>query len=102
MAKRMLHLVTRSPFMRTECRTTFRLARGGDGIVFLQDGVVAAGGLPADLWEQTLKLRSQGVTFYVLQEDLDARALRLNTLGAELVDYDGLLELFGQYDLLVP
>jgi sulfur relay protein TusB/DsrH len=102
MAKRMLHLVTRSPFMRNECRTTFRLARGGDGVLFLQDGVVAAGGLPADLWAQTQKLRSQGVRFYVLKEDLDARALKLNTLGAQLVDYDELLELFGEYDLLVP
>ncbi len=102
MPKRMLHLVTRSPFMRNECRTTFRLARAGDGVVFLQDGVVAAGGLPADLWEQTERLKSEGVTFYVLKEDLDARALRLNNLGATVVNYDGLLDLFGEYDLLVP
>lgn len=99
--KNILYLVSRSPFQRGELRTTLRLVKPGDGVAFLQCGVTGVGGMPADLWAQAEAHRASGVRFYALKEDLDARGLGMNRLGAEVVDYDGMLDLFGRYDVVV-
>ncbi len=99
--RKILYLVSRSPFLRAELASTLRLVRPGDGLVFLQDGVVAVASLPIGLWDQVRELAANGTTIYALKEDLDARAVPSNRIGAQVVDYDGLLGLFRQYPLIV-
>jgi tRNA 2-thiouridine synthesizing protein B len=99
--KKILYLVSRSPFQRGELRTTLRLVKPGDGVALLQCGVTGVGGLPPDLWDQAQVMMATGVTFYALKEDLEARGMDASPLGAEVVDYDGMLELFERYEVVV-
>ena len=66
----MLHTLSHSPWQH-DISAQLRLAREGDALILLSDGVIAAleGSRFLDL------LRSAPITLYALKEDIDARGL---------------------------
>lgn len=85
-----LYLVSRSTFERTAWKLATRLAKSGDSICFIQDGVLALKG-PQELAEKIAELESAGISLHFLKEDLDARGL--TGPREKIINYDGLVEL---------
>ena len=88
-ARTTLFLVSRSPGAAQGFETTLRLAKKGDAIAFIHDGVYFAqssGRFSGVLTEAT----KRGVGLCYLKPDLDARGI---TAAEGVVDYDGLLDL---------
>ncbi len=94
-----LFIVSTSPFKRTESRTHIYLARKDDGVIFIQNGVYVSLRIPDDLAEKIEEKKKEGVKFYALKEDLEARGIK--TFFGEIVDYDGFLELIEKYDKVI-
>ena len=69
----MLHTVNKSPFQNSALENCLRLARDGDVILLLEDGVyaAAAGTVKSPLIEQAVKRHA----VYVIEADLKARGL---------------------------
>lgn len=89
----MLHIVNQSPTERPALATCLRLARKGDSILLIEDGVYAAVENPA-LVEQTMLSNGQ-FKLFVLAPDLQARGLQNDKLiqGFEVVNYAGFVDL---------
>lgn len=85
-----LFLITRSPFERTAWGLALRLAKPGDTLCFIQDGVLAVKG-PRELGEGLSERESAGVAVRFLTEDLAARGL--SAASRKVIDYHGLAEL---------
>jgi tRNA 2-thiouridine synthesizing protein B len=69
----MLHTINKSPFQNSALENCLRIARDGDVILLLEDGVYAtvAGTVKSSLIEQALKRHM----VYALEADLKARGL---------------------------
>ncbi len=94
-----LFIVSTSPFKRLESRTHIYLAREGDSVIFIQNGVYVALSVPSDLKEGIEKKKKEGVKFYALREDMDARGVK--EFFGEVVDYDGFLDLIEKHDKVI-
>ncbi len=90
---RVLHVVNRSPAEGNSLATCLRLARPGDAVLMIQDGVCAALGGAA--LAPRIAARAAELDFYVLGPDIVARGLADQALigGVERVDYQGFVEL---------
>lgn len=95
-----LYLVTRSPFQRTEAVTNISLSDEGDGVAFIQDGVLVAKSAPQWLTDEVEKAKRRNVKFYLLKEDLEARGLE-PCAGLEVIDYDGFSDLILHYPRII-
>ncbi len=93
-----LFIVHRSPFQRNEVKLNLEMAKEGDGVLFIQDGVLMAKAIPPHIKELVERKEKEGVKFYFLEEDLKARGI--DTDG-EKVTYDGFAELIFKYDKVV-
>ena len=69
----MLHTVNKSPFQNSALENCLRLARDGDVILLLEDGVYAAavGTVKSSLIEQAVRRHA----VYAIEADLKARGL---------------------------
>lgn len=92
-----LHTVNKSPFERTSLQSCLRVARGGSGVLFIEDGVIAA--LDGGDISATVAEAAGDKSIYVLGPDLDARGLGDSKLvdGVKVVDYAGFVDLALEY-----
>lgn len=88
----MLHIVNKSPTERSSLESALRLARPGDVILLIEDGVygAAAGSITAEGIRQAMA----EVKLYALLPDLEARGMASSVLeGINLIDYGGFVDL---------
>lgn len=89
----MLHTINKSPFEKNSLESCLRLAKEGDDILLIEDGVYAAtrGTSLAGTVEAALNKHS----VYALGPDLDSRGVDAARLleGIEVVDYPGFVDL---------
>lgn len=84
-----LHILTRSPSASDSLQTCLALARGGDALLLLDDGVYAL---------LQPELRDGGKDVYFLLEDARLRGLEsLLPAHAKAVDYAGMVGLTEQH-----
>ena len=94
-----LFIISTSPFKRLESKTNIYLARKGDSVIFIQNGVYVALNIPTDLKEGIEKKKAEGVEFYALKEDMEARGVK--EFFGKVVDYDGFLDLIEKHDKVI-
>lgn len=92
-----LHTVNKSPFERSSLESCLRVARGGAGVLLIEDGVIAA--LDGTTASAALAAAASDKSVYVLGPDLDARGLGERKLvdGVKVVDYGGFVDLTLEY-----
>jgi tRNA 2-thiouridine synthesizing protein B len=99
MSMAMLHIVNKSPTDRNSLGACLRLAQEGSSVLMIEDGVYAAmqGGASADAVAS-----ANGLKFYVLGEDLNARGMSESKVidGVQVVDYAGFVDLVAGHDNL--
>jgi tRNA 2-thiouridine synthesizing protein B len=95
----MLHLINKSPFERNALDSCLRLAKSGDSILLIEDGVYAALGKAAHAGK--IGGRMDDFSFYVLGPDVAARGLSDTPLieGIDVVDYGGFVDLVAENDV---
>lgn len=93
----MLFVISRTVFDRREFDIDIELAEEGDGVIFIQDGVLIVKRVPEEITEIFERAKQRNVKFYALKEDLEARGVKPKE-GFEVVDYDGFLDLIKKYD----
>ncbi|MGU9977784.1 MAG: sulfurtransferase complex subunit TusB [Candidatus Oxydemutatoraceae bacterium WSBS_2016_MAG_OTU14] len=93
-----LHTINKSPFERDSAKTCLRLSQKDSGVLFIEDGVLAA--IAGSEFEKELETKKDNLRFYVLVPDLKARGFSIDNLkpGIEAVDYDGFVDLTIEYD----
>ncbi|MDN5345095.1 MAG: tRNA 2-thiouridine synthesizing protein [Clostridia bacterium] len=93
----MLVMLTRSPFQRLDYRRNLQMAmtQPGSEVVLLQDAVLALQKAPADYQEIVDRAREQGINFYALAPDLQARGLDTDVAypGTRVIDYGEMVDL---------
>ena len=95
---KMLHMVNKSPFEKTALSSCLRLAKGGSGILLLEDAVYAA--LQGTSVTDEVAGRSKDFQFYALGPDLTARGLSDKPVidGLKIIDYEGFVDLVAGHD----
>ena len=92
-ARTSLFFMGRSPGTAQGFETTLRLAKKGDAIAFVHNGVYFSQG--AGRFKEPLDATaSRGVTVHYLKPDLDARGI---AAAEGVVDYEGLLDLIEKH-----
>lgn len=93
----MLVMLTRSPFQRLDYRRNLQLAmtQPGSEVVLLQDAVLALQQAPADYQDMVERARNQGINFYALAPDLQARGLDTGAPypGTRVIEYGEMVDL---------
>ncbi len=89
-----LHIITHSPFRKTDALLSLDLADKGDAILLIENGVTICGPVPECVADKVKEAESRGVEFFALKEDLEARGLTSNW---PTVDYLGAIELIFKY-----
>jgi len=91
----MLHTVNKSPFQNSALENCLRLAREGDVILLLEDGVyaAAAGTAKSSLVEQALKRH----TVYAIEADVKARGLNNLIKEVHIASYADFVDLVEQH-----
>lgn len=93
-----LFILSHAPHSDPFDARTLELTREGDGVLFIEDGVYAAGVAPTALSPALQAARTRGVTCYALQPDAEARGVQPQCTA---VDYAGWVKLLEQYDRAV-
>ncbi|ABG40970.1 DsrH family protein [Paraglaciecola sp. T6c] len=75
-----LHIVSTSPFSSTVFESVFKRCNNGDGIMLIQDGAYALNHVDVSHQLRELSL-SLGITCFVLEDDVVARANHLKSTG---------------------
>ena len=91
----MLHIVNKSPYMKSSLESCIRVAPKDDPILLIEDAVlgVAAGGGIENLIQGAMKDHQ----VYALGADLLARGIDGLIPGVKVVDYGGFVELVEQH-----
>lgn len=91
----MLHTVNKSPFQNSSLENCLRVARQGDVILLLEDGVYAAsaGTAKSPLIEQAVKRH----TVYAIEADLKARGLVNLVKQVRVASYGDFVDLVEQH-----
>jgi tRNA 2-thiouridine synthesizing protein B len=87
----MLHTINKSPFQNSALENCLRLARDGDVILLLEDGVYAsaAGNIKSSLIEQAVKRHA----VYAIEVDLKARGLDKLVKDVRIASYGDFVDL---------
>jgi tRNA 2-thiouridine synthesizing protein B len=87
----MLHTINKSPFQNSALENCLRLARDGDVILLLEDGVyaAAAGTVKSSLIEQAVRRHA----VYAIEADLKARGLDKLVKEVRIAGYGDFVEL---------
>ncbi|MHB8535082.1 MAG: sulfurtransferase complex subunit TusB [Sulfuricaulis sp.] len=90
----MLHTVNKSPFQNSALENCLRLARQGDIILLLEDGVyaAAAGTVKSSLVEQAVKQHA----VYAIEADVKARGMRALIKDVRVASYGDFVDLVEQ------
>lgn len=91
--KSTLFLVSRPPGSAAGLETALRLAKEGDAVAFIQDGVYFSQGA-GRFSEAVAAAKDRGVALHYLKPDLEARGI---PASEGVVDYDGLLDLIEEH-----
>ena len=87
-------MVIHSPYERKEVEILLNLAKPGDGIIFIKNGVFI------NTYESSSgDINLDGVKVYGLKEDLEARAI--TDWKYEIVDYDGFADIIVEYQKVI-
>lgn len=91
----MLHIINKSPYMKSSLESCVRVAQNDDPILLTEDGVLAAldGGTAAEIVKAALKSRA----VYALSADIKARNVNRLVSGVKVIDYNGFVELVEQH-----
>ncbi len=91
----MLHIVNKSPYMKSSLESCIRVAQKNDPILLIEDAVLgaAAGGGTENLLQGAMKNHP----VYVLSADVSARGLGSLTQGVQVIDYAGFVDLVEQH-----
>lgn len=93
----MLHTVNKSPFEKDTLDSCIRHATKGSAILLIEDGVYAV--LKGSTAAAKVQQAMEGITFYALEPDVDARGLKGKVMdGINLVDYAGFVDLTVKFD----
>ena len=96
-----LHTVNKSPFERNALLSCVDHLGGGDAVLLIEDGVLAAsnGSVVAPLIHQAMKAGQ----VYILGPDLAARGFKPENVieGVQFVDYRGFVELATRHERTV-
>lgn len=95
-AKRMLHIVNKSPFEKNALESCLRLALPGSSLLLIEDGIYAAvKGTPV---EQKFRQAPSGMCIYALWPDVEARGMQDAMLDSvKMVDYGGFVDLVAEH-----
>ena len=87
----MLHTINKSPFQNSALENCLRLARDGDVILLLEDGVyaAAAGTVKSSLIEQAVRRHA----VYAIEADLKARGLDKLVKEVRIAGYGDFVDL---------
>jgi len=91
----MLHILNRSPNMRSSLQSCLRVIQKSDAIILIEDAVIAA---KKD--NHTEAFINNAMNVFVLEPDLKARGIQADQViqGIELVDYKGFVKLTVKYN----
>ncbi len=91
----MLHIVNKSPYMKSSLESCIRVAQKNDPILLIEDAVLgaAAGGGVESLVQGALKNHP----VYALGADISARGLSSLTPGVKVIDYADFVDLVEQH-----
>ncbi len=94
-----LHLVNKSPTERNGFDTCLRMAKPGDSVLMIEDGVYAA--LANADFAKTIIGSMNDLSFYALGPDITARGLNDVPLieDVHVVDYEGFVDLVTETDV---
>ena len=93
----MLYTVNKPALTSGNIFSALRIARPGDPILFLEDGVyVVAGGAST---EELVKGILEKHPLYALRADIDARGMKAPIEGVQVIDYDGFVGLVEEHDV---
>lgn len=92
----MLHIVNKSPAMTTSLASCLRLARDGQTLLLIEDGVYAATAAMAA--SSGVAAAASRLKVYVLQPDAEARGVASRLIdGVTAVDYAGFVDLVAEH-----
>ena len=93
----MLHTVNKSPFERNSLESCLRMAKSGNAILLIEDGVYGA--LKNSVLAEQIVTAMANVDVYALKPDVDARGISEKIMdGVKLVGYDGFVDLAAEYE----
>jgi len=88
----MLHIVNKSPSERNALESCLRMAKKGNSILLIEDGVYAA--TKGSVTEKKLKAAMADIQVFALWPDLEARGMQDTVIdGIKQVDYAGFVDL---------
>jgi len=88
----MLHIVNKSPFQTRTLDTCLRMAKPGNALLLIEDGIYAA--TVGSATEERVRQACATLKVYALQPDMDARGVTAKLIdGVTLVDYAGFVDL---------
>ena len=93
-----LNIVNKSPFEKRSLDQCLARISDGDGLLLIEDAVVAA--VNGTILEKELVACGKSNPLYVLQPDLEARGFESGKLvaGCKAVDYKGFVTLVTEHD----
>ena len=92
----MLHIVNKSPFQTSTLQSCLRMAQPGNALLLIEDGVYGA--TVGSAMESVIREACATLKVYALRPDLDARGVLGKLIdGVTAVDYDGFVDLTGEY-----
>lgn len=92
-----LHIINTSPNSRSGLASCLGIIQEGDGIIFIEDAVIAV--KKNTKHEQLLKEKIPSGKCYALKPDLDARGIKLEQISSEveLLDYNGFVRVTTEF-----
>jgi len=93
-----LNIVNKSPFEKHSLDQCISRISNGDGLLLIEDAVVAA--VSGTAMQKKLADTAKSSPLYVLQPDLEARGFEAGNLieGCKAVDYKGFVSLVTEHD----
>jgi len=94
----MLHTVNKSPFERNTFDSCISMTKSGSSVLLIEDGVIAS--LKGTSVSDKVSKAMEGITFYVLGPDLNARGMTDDQIidGIKVVDYEGFVDLTVEHE----
>lgn len=93
----MLHIINKSPFQASTLQSALKLAKAGDAVLLIEDGVYAA--TAASAVAALVQQAAGTLSVHVLKPDADARGLADRLLPqVKPVDYAGFVDLVAEHN----
>lgn len=96
--KKILFLLTKSPYGNTEATLLLQRAKPGDGLMITQDAVFGLTNVEGDFTTWLREKKSNGIQIYVSAPDCQARGVEVPE-EFPMVSYADQVDLICEYDL---